>query len=50
MRDLEVLHVEYYFYASVFVEYFWQAGYFAIMFVQTIRRFFSLEILTSLQN
>lgn len=24
MRDLEVLHVEYYFYASVFVEYFWQ--------------------------
>lgn len=24
MRGFEVLHVEYYFYASVFVEYFWQ--------------------------
>lgn len=24
MRGFEKLHVEYYFYASVFVEYFWQ--------------------------
>lgn len=24
MRGFEELHVEYYFYASVFVEYFWQ--------------------------
>lgn len=49
MRGFEVLHVEYYFYASVFVEYFWQDTLQLCLFKQS-GVFFSLEILTSLQN
>lgn len=49
MRGFEVLHVEYYFYASVFVEYFWQDTLQLCLFKQS-GGFFSLKNLTSLQN